>query len=149
MKRFFIATVALFAAVALQAQDALLEKYTEMGDVNTVYVSKGLLDQVPIDQFDVPGLKDVVSRIEHMTILVSRGEEAGKKMGNKLPKQLKRLGFEEKLNTMHEKQNIRILQSAKDPTCVVLVVYEKPQATVVSMKGNFEGGFEGLVPTED
>ncbi len=149
MKRFFIATVALFAAVALQAQDALLEKYTEMGDVNTVYVSKGLLDQVPIDQFDVPGLKDVVSRIEHMTILVSRGEEAGKKMGNKLPKQLKSLGFEEKLNTMHEKQNIRILQSAKDPTCVVLVVYEKPQATVVSMKGNFEGGFEGLIPTED
>lgn len=149
MKRFFLATVVLFATVALQAQDALLQKYTKMGDVNTVYVSKGMLDQVPLGQFDVPGLNDFVSRIEYMTFLVSRGDKAGKEMGNKLPKQLMKQGFEEKLNTMHEKQNIRILQSAKDPSCVVLVVYEKPHATVVSMKGNFEGGIEGLIPTED
>ena len=148
MKRFFLTAVVLLAAVAMQAQDKLLKKYTAMGDVNTVYVSKGMLASVPLDQFDVPGLKDVASRIENMTVLVSRGDKAGKAMGNKLPNQLASQGFEEKLNTKREKQSIRVLQSSKDPSRVVIVVYEKPHATVVSMKGNFEGGLEGLVPTE-
>ena len=96
MKRFFLMSLALVATLVAGAQDEVLQKYTEMGDVNTTYVSKGMLEQVSLDQFNVPGLQDMVSHIEAMTILVSRGDKAGKEMGNKLPKQLMGKGFEER-----------------------------------------------------
>ena len=146
MKRFFLTWVVLFATLAMSAQDEVLRKYTENDDVNTIYVSKGMLEQVPIDQFNVPGLTEMASRIEHMTILVSRGDKAGKEMGTKLPKQLMSEGFEERYSgdqpdpsdpTGKKRLHVRMLQSEKDPSRVVMVMYDKPHATVVSMKGDF------------
>ena len=150
MKRFFLISLALVATLVAGAQDEVLQKYTEMGDVNTTYVSKGMLEQVSLDQFNVPGLQDMVSRIEAMTILVSRGDKAGKEMGNKLPKQLMGKGFEERYSGDQpdpsdpegkKRIHVRMLQSKKDPSRVVMVMYKKPQATVVSMRGDF-----GTVP---
>ena len=136
----------LVATLTMSAQDEVLQKYTEMGDVNTTYVSKGMLEQVPLDQFNVPGLQEMASRIDAITILVSRGDKAGKEMGTKLPKQLMGKGFEERYSgdqpdpsdpTGKKRLHVRMFQSKKDPSCVVMVMYNKPHATVVSMKGDF------------
>ena len=137
-------------SVRSQAQDEVLQKYTEMGDVNTTYVSKGMLQSVPLDQFGVPGLSDMASRIDQMKVLVSRGDKAGKQMGTKLPKQLMSHGFEQKFTTTApDGSHIRMLQSRLDPSRVVMVVYQKPHATVVSMKGDFSTASLGeLIPAE-
>lgn len=127
----------LFAALTMSAQDDVFEKYSAMGDMNTTYVTKNMLERVPLDQFDVPGLAQMVERIENMKILVSRGDKAGKKLGTKLPAQLSGKGFKTVLSTKDDGRDVTVMQSKKDPTRVVMVVYKKPQAIAVSLKGNF------------
>ena len=127
----------LFAALTMSAQDDVFEKYSAMGDMNTTYVTKNMLERVPLDQFDVPGLAQMVERIENMKILVSRGDKAGKKLGTKLPAQLSGKGFKTVLSTKDDGRDVTVMQSKKDPTRVVMVVYKKPQAIAVSLKGDF------------
>ncbi len=127
----------LFAALTMSAQDDVFEKYSAMGDMNTTYVTKNMLERVPLDQFDVPGLAQMVERIENMKILVSRGDKAGKKLGTKLPTQLSGKGFKTVLSTKDDGRDVTVMQSKKDPTRVVMVVYKKPQAIAVSLKGDF------------
>ncbi len=147
MKRFFLTLTVLVATLTMSAQDEILQKYTENGDVNTTYVSKGMLEQVPLDQFNVPGLQEMASRIDAITILVSRGDKVGKEMGTKLPKQLMGKGFQERYSgdqpdpsdpTGKKRLHVRMFQSKNDPSRVVMVMYNKPHATVVSMKGDFK-----------
>lgn len=144
MNRIFLTMAVLFAAMTMQAQDEVLEKYSEMGDVNTVAVTKNMLDRVPMEQFDIPGLNQMLQRIESIKILTSRGDKAGKKMGTKLPKQLSGKGFKEKLTTKKQGRDITVMQSKKDPSRVVMVVYQKPQAIVISMQGDFTNLQEDL-----
>jgi hypothetical protein len=127
----------LFAALTMSAQDDVFEKYSAMGDMNTTYVTKNMLERVPLDQFDVPGLAQMVERIENMKILVSRGDKAGKKLGTKLPAQLSGKGFKTVLSTKDDGRDVTVMQSKKDPSRVVMVVYKKPQAIAVSLKGDF------------
>ena len=127
----------LFAALTMSAQDEVFEKYSAMGDMNTTYVTKNMLERVPLDKFDVPGLAQLVERIENMKILVSRGDKAGKKLGTKLPAQLSGKGFKTVLSTKDDGRDVTVMQSKKDPTRVVMVVYKKPQAIAVSLKGDF------------
>ena len=70
-----------FASLTMQAQDELFRKYTDMDDITTRTVGKESLVNLPLDQFNVPGLKNMVDRIEMMTILISTGNKAGKKLG--------------------------------------------------------------------
>jgi hypothetical protein len=128
----------------MSAQDEVLEKYSQMGDMNTTFVTKNMLDSLPLDQFDVPGLSQMVERIESIKILVSRGDNAGKKMGTKLPGQLSGKGFKTVLSTKKDGRDITVMQSKKDPSRVVMLVYKKPQAIAVSMQGDFSGLDEEL-----
>ena len=115
-----------------------------MGDMNTTFVTKNMLESLPLDQFNVPGLSRMVERLESLKILVSRGDNAGKKMGTKLPGQLSGKGFKTILTTKKDGKNITVMQSKKDPTRVVMLVYQKPQAIAVSMQGDFSGIEEEL-----
>ena len=108
----------LFAALTMSAQDDVFEKYSAMGDMNTTYVTKNMLERVPLDQFDVPGLAQMVERIENMKILVSRGDKAGKKLGTKLPAQLSGKGFKTVLSTKDDGRDVTVMQSKKDPSRV-------------------------------
>lgn len=137
MNRLIMTMAVLFAALTMSAQDDVFEKYSAMGDMNTTYVTKNMLERVPLDQFDVPGLAQMVERIENMKILVSRGDKAGKKLGTKLPVQLSGKGFKTVLSTKDDGRDVTVMQSKKDPTRVVMVVYKKPQAIAVSLKGDF------------
>ncbi|MCR5044049.1 MAG: DUF4252 domain-containing protein [Bacteroidaceae bacterium] len=137
MNRLIMTMAVLFAALTMSAQDDVFEKYSAMGDMNTTYVTKNMLERVPLDQFDVPGLAQMVERIENMKILVSRGDKAGKKLGTKLPAQLSGKGFKTVLSTKDDGRDVTVMQSKKDPTRVVMVVYKKPQAIAVSLKGDF------------
>jgi hypothetical protein len=127
----------LLATLTMSAQDEVLEKYSKMGDMNTTFVTKNMLETLPLDQFDVPGLSQMVERIESIKILVSRGDNAGKKMGTKLPGQLSGKGFKTVLSTKKDGKDITVMQSKKDPSRVVMLVYQKPQAIAVSMQGDF------------
>ena len=137
MNRFVLILIVLFATLTMNAQDEILQKYSEMGDMNTTVVTKNMLSRVPLDQFDMPGLSQMVQRIESMQILVSRGDKAGKKLGTKLPKQLSGKGFKTVLNTKQDGRDLTVMQSKKDPSRVVMVMYQKPQAMAVSMQGDF------------
>jgi hypothetical protein len=137
MNRLIMTMAVLFAALTMSAQDDVFEKYSAMGDMNTTYVTKNMLERVPLDQFDVPGLAQMVERIENMKILVSRGDKAGKKLGTKLPAQLSGKGFKTVLSTKNDGRDVTVMQSKKDPTRVVMLVYKKPQAIAVSLKGDF------------
>ena len=137
-----------FASLTMQAQDELFRKYTDMDDITTRTVGKESLANLPLDQFNVPGLKNMVDRIEMMTILISTGNKAGKKLGTALPGQLKGEGFKVMQETKINEQNVTVMQSKKDPSKVAIIVYQKPQATAVYMKGNFEdleSDFSGLI----
>lgn len=144
MNRLVMTMAVLFAAMTMCAQDDVLEKYSAMGDMNTTYVTKNMLERVPLDQFDVPGLSQMVERIESMKILVSRGDKAGKKLGTKLPGQLYTRGFRNVLSTKKDGRDVTVMQSKKDPSRVVMLVYKKPQAIAVSFKGDFENIEEDL-----
>ena len=137
MNRFVLTLIVLFAALTMNAQDEILQKYSEMGDMNTTVVTKNMLSRVPLDQFDMPGLSQMIQRIESIMILVSRGDKAGKKLGTKLPKQLSSKGFKTVLNTKQDGRDLTVMQSKKDPSRVVMVMYQKPQAMAVSMQGDF------------
>ncbi len=144
MKKLMTVLSVFAMSLMAQAQDEVLQKYTEMGDVNTVYVSKRMLSDMPAGALDVPGLSGIMDKIEHIKVLVSRGDKAGKKMGTKLPKQLEDAGFKQVVNTVEGGQNIMVMQSKNDPSLVVVVLYAKPKATVVSMKGDFSDWLPGL-----
>ncbi|MBR4365423.1 MAG: DUF4252 domain-containing protein [Bacteroidaceae bacterium] len=137
MNRFVLTLIVLFATLTMNAQDEILQKYSEMGDMNTTVVTKNMLSRVPLDQFDMPGLSQMIQRIESIMILVSRGDKAGKKLGTKLPKQLSGKGFKTVLNTKQDGRDLTVMQSKKDPSRVVMVMYQKPQAMAVSMQGDF------------
>lgn len=128
----------LFAALMMQAQDEVLRKYEEMDDVNTLFVTKNMLDSVPMEQFDIPGLNQMLQRIQSIKILSSRGGKASKGLGTKVPKKLSGKGFKNMLTTEKQGRDITVLQSKKDPSRVVMVVYQKPQAIVISMQGDFD-----------
>ena len=140
MKKKLMVLAVLMMSLAAQAQEKVLQKYSKLGDVNTVYVSGSMMSQMPLDQLGVPGMANLVSRLESMKVLISRGDKAGKQMGTKLPKQLTANGFELVLNTKKDGHTILVLQSKEDPSSVVTVIYNKPHATVVSMKGDFSDG---------
>ena len=144
MNRLVLTLFVLFATLTMRAQDEVLEKYSQMGDMNTTFVTKNMLESLPLDQFDVPGLSRMVERIESIKILVSRGDKAGKKMGTKLPGQLSGKGFKTILSTKKDGKNITVMQSKKDPSRVVMLVYQKPQAIAVSMVGDFSNLDEEL-----
>lgn len=137
MNRLVLTMFVLLATLTMNAQDEVLEKYSKMGDMNTTFVTKNMLETLPLDQFDVPGLSQMVERIESIKILVSRGDKAGKKMGTKLPGQLSGKGFKTVLSTKKDGKDITVMQSKKDPSRVVMLVYQKPQAIAVSMQGDF------------
>lgn len=137
MNRLVLTLIVLLTTLTTNAQDEIFEKYSAMGDMNTTIVTKNMLERVPLDQFDVPGLSEMIQRIESIQILVSRGDKAGKKLGTKLPGQLSGKGFKTVLNTKRDGRNITVMQSKKDPTRVVMLLYKKPQAMAVNMKGDF------------
>lgn len=144
MNRLVLTLFVLFTTLTMNAQDEVLEKYSQMGDMNTTFVTKNMLESLPLDQFDVPGLSQMVERIESIKILVSRGDKAGKKMGTKLPGQLSGKGFKTVLSTKKDGKDFTVMQSKKDPSRVVMLVYQKPQAIAVSMQGDFSGLDEEL-----
>lgn len=144
MNRLVLTMFVLLATLTMNAQDEVLEKYSQMGDMNTTFVTKNMLESLPLDQFDVPGLSQMVERIESIKILVSRGDKAGKKMGTKLPGQLSGKGFKTVLSTKKDGKDFTVMQSKKDPSRVVMLVYQKPQAIAVSMQGDFSGLDEEL-----
>lgn len=137
MNRLVLTLLVLFATLTMSAQDEIFQKYSEMGDMNTTYVTKNMLSRIPLDQFDVPGLSQMVQRIESMQILVSRGDKAGKKLGTKLPGQLSGKGFKTVLTTKKDGRDLTVMQSKNDPSRVVMVMYQKPQAIAVNMQGDF------------
>lgn len=139
MKKLFLTLTLFTAAMAMTAQDEVLQKYTEMGDVSTTFITKNRLEQMPLAELGIPGMEDLLSKIETMKMLVSMGDKAGKAMGTKLPKQLVSHGYNTLLDTEQGGKQIRLMRSTKDPHSVVIIVYQKPKATVVSLKGNFEG----------
>ncbi len=146
MKVIFLMAV-LFASLTMQAQEEVFLKYTQMDDITTKTVGKESLQKLPFDQINVPGLKNMIDRIEMMTILISTGDKAGKKLGTSLAGQLK--GFVVRHETKVEGSNVTILQSKKDSSKVVIIVYQKPHATAVYLKGNFEdleNDFSRLMP---
>ncbi len=137
MNRLVLTLLVLFATLTMSAQDEIFQEYSEMGDMNTTYVTKNMLSRIPLDQFDVPGLSQMVQRIESMQILVSRGDKAGKKLGTKLPGQLSGKGFKTVLSTKKDGRDLTVMQSKNDPSRVVMVMYQKPQAIAVNMQGDF------------
>ena len=80
MNRLVLTLFVLIATLTMSAQDEILQKYSDMGDMNTTVVTKNMLERVPLDQFDIPGLSQMIQRIESLKILVSRGDNAGKKL---------------------------------------------------------------------
>ena len=132
---------ALLLSLTAQAQESVLQKYKKMGDVDTYVVTRNMMSQLPIDQVTVPGLQDLLRRVDEMTLLLSRGDRAGRLMNNRLVRQMKSAGFDQVFATMRDGHLVRVLQSREDPSRAVMVVYRKPYATVVSMKGDFRGGF--------
>lgn len=131
----------LLLSLTAQGQESVLQKYKKLGDVNTLVVTRKMMDELPLDQVSVPGLQDMLRRIDEMTLLISRGDRVGRLMSNRLVRQMKAIGFEQVFATVKQGQLVRVLQSKEDPTRAVLVVYQKPHATVISMKGDFRGGF--------
>ena len=141
MNRLILTMAVLFAALTMQAQnealDKVLQKYSENGDINTTVVSKRMLENLPLDQFNVPFLSDIIDRIENMKVLISRGEKAGKALGTKLPGQLSGKGFKTLLSTEKDGSDITVMQSKEDPSSVVILLYKKPQAIAAVLKGEF------------
>lgn len=132
---------ALLLSLTAQAQESVLQKYKRLGDVNTLVVTRKMMSELPLDQVEVPGLRDMLRRIDEMTLLISRGDRAARLMSSRLVRQMKGAGFEQVLETTKAGHLVRVLQSTDDPSRAVLVVYQKPHATVVSMRGDFRGGF--------
>ena len=137
MKRLILTMSVLVAALTMSAQDEVLQKYSDMGDMNTTVVTKRMLKNLPLEQFNLPYLSDLIDRIDNMKILVSRGDKAGKALGTKLPGQLSRKGFKTVLTTKKDGSDITVLQSKKDPNSGVILMYKKPQAIAASLKGDF------------
>lgn len=141
MRKLFILSSLWVLTLPIFAQDEVLQKYTEMGDVNTTFITKSRLASMPLSQLQVPGLEHMLNKIESMKVLVSMGDKAGKQMGTKLPRQLTSRGYETRLSTEQDESQVTVLQSTRAPHSVVVIVYQKPHATVVSMRGDFSGEF--------
>ena len=50
MKRLILTMSVLVAALTMSAQDEVLQKYSDMGDMNTTVVTKRMLKNLPLEQ---------------------------------------------------------------------------------------------------
>ncbi len=138
MKKKILSFVLLLAAINVSAQEEVLKKYSALGDVNTISVTKGMLASLPVDQTELPLVGKVMSKIENMKILSSDKSKAAKELHTKLPNQLLNKGYEVKFKTKQSKnKELLVLQSETDPNSIVIVNWDKPKTIVVSLHGNF------------
>ncbi|NLV52766.1 MAG: DUF4252 domain-containing protein [Bacteroidales bacterium] len=137
MNRFVLALAVFFASIAIQAQEKIFLKYSEMSDVNTATLGKKSLESMPLDRFDVPGLSQLVSKIEYMRVLTTVGNSVGKKIGTKMAGDLEKIGMEKMFATKKDGKDVTILQNKKEPNNMVIIVYDKPHAIAVHVKGDF------------
>lgn len=137
----------LFAmATAMHAQEAALRKYTVLDDVSTTTISKGMIGLLPKDNLGALGIGKILDKIENIQLITTSKSKISKKMYKKLPKALIKEDFDVKLNTKQGMSNIRIMQKSSDLSRVVAIIYNKPQVTVVYLKGSFEASdFEAFM----
>lgn len=144
MKKLIFMMSVFFATLSASAQDEILQKYTQHGDVSTKTVSKNMFDRLSEEQRNLPGLTAMLDHIDKMTIYSARQiTNIAKQMRTKLPKQLESNGYEKRISTKVNDTPITILQSKKNPNSAILIIDGKPDTNVISLTGDFS---EGLLP---
>lgn len=140
MKKQLFTLALLLVTLTVGAQDKILEKYSAMGDVSTVSVSRGMIDRLTDEQrefFSSEVMSAIADKVDHIKILSSDKLKAAKMLSNKLPKQLLSNGYAEVTTTKQGGAKVQILQSKKNPDSMVFVITDGPKTTVASVKGNF------------
>ena len=138
MKKLIFMMSVFFATLSASAQDEILQKYTQHGDVSTTTVSQNMLDRLSEEQRNLPGLDAMLEHIDKMTIYSARQiTNIAKQMRTKAPKQLQSNGYEVKVSTKMGDTGVIVLRSKKNLKSVVLVIDGKPNTYIVSMIGNF------------
>ena len=138
MKKFILFFTLILAASTMQAQDEILQKYTQNGDVSTTVVSKNHLDRLTEEQRNLPGLTAMLDHIDQMTILTARKiTNIAKQMRTKLPKQLASKGYKTRLASKVNGIPVTLLQSTKDPNSAVLIIDGDIDTNAILLTGDF------------
>lgn len=154
MKRIYILALLLaIGSMVCRAQHAFLDKYADMDECSSVYISKSMLSMFPDMSGSINGVNvgNLASRLEHIQIISAEKPE----LIELLKKDTKHLhsdkGYEVLMRVRDDgdKVNIYFKESKNGKNEFLLIAEEEDEFTIVSIVGNVTlKEFQGMMESD-
>ena len=139
MKRTYIITL-LFSLCSLfmYAQDSRFDKFADMEEVTSVYISKAMLSLMPDMQSEGGNIGSIASKLDNIRILSCDKPAIIDKMKKEFAFINSKNGYEElmRIKDKGEKTTIYLKQDKNKKKEFVLMTGEKNEFTVIIITGN-------------
>lgn len=139
MKRTYIITL-LFCLCSLltYAQSSFFDKFTDMNEVTSVYISKAMLNLMPDMKSKGINIGNVVSKLDNIQIVSCENPSVIVKIKKELQFINPKNGYEElmRVNSKGEKTIIYLKQKNKEKKEFVLINSEEAEFTIIVITGN-------------
>ena len=141
MKRIYIITLLLaLSTLFCRAQQSFFDKYAEMDDVTSVYITKSMLSMFPDMSGKVNGvnLGNIAGRLDNIQILSCEKPAIIEQLRKETKDINTRNGYEELMRIREdgEKTTIYFKEQKKGNNEFVLLVDEKDEFTIISIVGS-------------
>lgn len=139
MKRTYIITL-LFCLCSLvtYAQDSFFDKFADMDEVTSVYISKSMLSLMPDMKAEGVNIGGVASKLDNIQILSCENPAVIAKLKKELQYISPKNGYEElmRVNSEGEKTTIYLKQKKNEKKEFVLINSEEDEFTVIVIAGD-------------
>lgn len=139
MKRTYIITL-LFCLCSLvtYAQDSFFDKFADMDEVTSVYISKSMLSLMPDMKAEGVNIGGVASKLDNIQILSCENPAVIAKLKKELQYISPKNGYEElmRVNSEGEKTTIYLKQKKNEKKEFVLINSEEDEFTVIVITGD-------------
>lgn len=139
MKRTYIITL-LFCLCSLvtYAQDSFFDKFADMDEVTSVYISKSMLSLMPDMKAEGVNIGGVASKLDNIQILSCENPAVIAKLKKELQYISPKNGYEElmRVNSEGEKTTIYLKQKKNEKKEFVLINSEEDEFTIIVITGD-------------
>lgn len=139
MKRTYIITL-LFCLCSLvtYAQDSFFDKFADMDEVTSVYISKAMLSLMPDMKAEGVNIGGMASKLDNIQILSCENPAVIAKLKKELQYISPKNGYEElmRVNSEGEKTTIYLKQKKNEKKEFVLINNEEDEFTIIVITGD-------------
>ncbi|MDD4608789.1 MAG: DUF4252 domain-containing protein [Bacteroidaceae bacterium] len=136
LKRYLLVLLFMACVGAISAQSQLYDKYSEMENVTTVYLSKAMLGFTP--SVDGLNMTKVAKKLDAIVILTTEKKETAQLLKADLVKLLSTGVYKALMKVKDEGDHVSFMIKEKDNKVqeLLMLVEEKEEMTVIQMIGD-------------